>query len=99
MLSRHLTASTCNRVLTSDEKWVLYDASKRYLYWLSFQYTMPFYARPPMHQARLSFLSSGQVIKWFTMSCDQWAKRLLQTYTRSNWSVCNSHCNRRSLHW
>ena len=49
--------------------------------------------------ARLCFVCGRLVIKSFTMSCYEWAKRSLQTCTCSNWNVCNRHCNRRSQHW
>ncbi|GFW18929.1 histone-lysine N-methyltransferase SETMAR [Trichonephila clavipes] len=53
LLSRHRSASIFNRVLTSGEKWVLYDTSKRTNYWLSPQDTAPHSARPPMHPRKI----------------------------------------------
>ncbi|GFY74977.1 histone-lysine N-methyltransferase SETMAR [Trichonephila inaurata madagascariensis] len=47
-LSAPLSASIFNRVLTSDEKWVLYDTLKRSKYWLSPQDTVPHSERSPM---------------------------------------------------
>ncbi|GFY68431.1 histone-lysine N-methyltransferase SETMAR [Trichonephila inaurata madagascariensis] len=35
LLSRHRSASIFNRVLTSDEKWILYDTPERSKHWLS----------------------------------------------------------------
>ncbi|GFY50598.1 histone-lysine N-methyltransferase SETMAR [Trichonephila inaurata madagascariensis] len=49
LLSRQLSASIFNRVLTNDEKWVLYDTPKRFKYWLSPQDTVPHSSRPPKH--------------------------------------------------
>ncbi|GFX00177.1 histone-lysine N-methyltransferase SETMAR [Trichonephila clavipes] len=66
LLSRHQSASIFNRVLTSDEKWVLHDTPKRSKHWLSTQDTIPHSARSPMH---LRKMSGGLVVKWFTMSC------------------------------
>ncbi|GFW66041.1 histone-lysine N-methyltransferase SETMAR [Trichonephila clavipes] len=53
LLSRHRSASIFNRVLTSDEKWVLYDTPKRSKYWLSLQDSLPHSARPPMHPRKI----------------------------------------------
>ncbi|GFV92181.1 histone-lysine N-methyltransferase SETMAR [Trichonephila clavipes] len=48
LLSRHRSASIFNRALTSDEKWVRYDAPKRFKHWLSTQDTVPHSAKPPI---------------------------------------------------
>ncbi|GFV97658.1 histone-lysine N-methyltransferase SETMAR [Trichonephila clavipes] len=53
LLSRHRSASICNRVLTSVEKWVLYDTPKRSKYLLLPQDTVPHSARPPMHPRKI----------------------------------------------
>ena len=53
LLSRHRTASLFNRVLTSDEKWVLYETPKHFRHWLSPQYAVPHTARPPMHPHKI----------------------------------------------
>ncbi|GFY53729.1 histone-lysine N-methyltransferase SETMAR [Trichonephila inaurata madagascariensis] len=53
LLSRHHSASIFNRVLTSDEKWVLYDTLERSKHWLSPQDTVPHSARPPMHPRKI----------------------------------------------
>ncbi|GFW93208.1 histone-lysine N-methyltransferase SETMAR [Trichonephila clavipes] len=45
--------SISNRVLTSNEKWVLYDTPKRSKHWLSPQDTIPLSARPPMHPRKI----------------------------------------------
>ncbi|GFU16050.1 histone-lysine N-methyltransferase SETMAR [Trichonephila clavipes] len=45
LLSRHCSVSIFNWVLTSDEKWVLYDTPKRSKHWLSPQDTVPHSAR------------------------------------------------------
>ncbi|GFY58768.1 histone-lysine N-methyltransferase SETMAR [Trichonephila inaurata madagascariensis] len=92
LLSRHRSASIFNRVLTSDEKWVLYDTPKRSKHWLS--------RTAQDHlctHARLCFVSAGLIVKWFTMSCYQRAKRPLRTCIRSNSNVHNRR--RRSHHW
>ena len=50
-------------------------------------------------------MSSGQIVKWISMSCYQRAKRSLWTCTLRNWNVCNRHCKKRkkkknkSQHW
>ena len=41
----------------------------------------------------------GQVVRWFIMSCYQRVKLSQETYTRSNWNMCNRHCARRYKHW
>ncbi|GFU87001.1 histone-lysine N-methyltransferase SETMAR [Trichonephila clavipes] len=53
LLSRHFIASIFNRVLTSDEKSVLYDTPKRSKHWLSPQNTVLHSARPPMHPRKI----------------------------------------------
>ncbi|GFX25890.1 histone-lysine N-methyltransferase SETMAR [Trichonephila clavipes] len=53
LLSRHRSASIFNRVLTSDEKWVLYHTPKRSKYWLSPQDTVPHRERPSMHPRKI----------------------------------------------
>ncbi|XP_076053689.1 histone-lysine N-methyltransferase SETMAR-like [Oratosquilla oratoria] len=53
LFSRHRTASLFNRVLTSDEKWVLYETPKRSRHWLSPQGAAPHTARPPMHSRKI----------------------------------------------
>ncbi|GFU73232.1 histone-lysine N-methyltransferase SETMAR [Trichonephila clavipes] len=53
LLSRHHSASIFDRVLTIDEKWVLYDTPKRSKHWLLPQDTVPHSARPPMHPRKL----------------------------------------------
>ncbi|GFY51017.1 histone-lysine N-methyltransferase SETMAR [Trichonephila inaurata madagascariensis] len=53
LLSLYRSASIFNRVLTSDEKWVLYDTPKRSKYWLSPQDTVPHSAIQPMHPSRI----------------------------------------------
>ncbi|GFY71818.1 histone-lysine N-methyltransferase SETMAR [Trichonephila inaurata madagascariensis] len=53
LLSRHRSASILNRVLTSDEKWVLYDTPKHSKHWLSPQDTVPHSARPPMNPLKI----------------------------------------------
>ncbi|GFX58976.1 histone-lysine N-methyltransferase SETMAR [Trichonephila clavipes] len=53
LLSHHLSASIFNRVLTSDEKWVLYDKPKRSKHCLSPQDTVPHSERPPMHPRKI----------------------------------------------
>ncbi|GFW11282.1 histone-lysine N-methyltransferase SETMAR [Trichonephila clavipes] len=53
LLSRHRSASIFNLVLTSDEKWVLYDTPKRSKHWLSPQDTDPHSARPPVHPRKI----------------------------------------------
>ena len=53
LLSRHRTASLFNRVLTSDEKWVLYETPKHSRHWLSPQDAVPHTARPPMHPRKI----------------------------------------------
>ncbi|GFS39886.1 histone-lysine N-methyltransferase SETMAR [Trichonephila inaurata madagascariensis] len=53
LLSPHCSASIFNRVLTSDEKWVLYDTPKRSKHWLSPQDTVPHSARLPMHPRKI----------------------------------------------
>ncbi|GFW16292.1 histone-lysine N-methyltransferase SETMAR [Trichonephila clavipes] len=53
LLSRHFSASIFNRVLTSDEKWVLYDTPKRSKHRLSPQDTVPHSARPPMYPRKI----------------------------------------------
>ena len=40
-------------------------------------------------QTLLWFVSGGQGIKWFTMSCHQWTKQWLWICTRSNWNMCS----------
>ena len=67
LLSRHRTASIFNRVLTSDEKWVLYDTPKRSKHWLSSQDTVPHTARPPMHPRKIMLCiwwTSRQVVHY-----------------------------------
>ncbi|PRD32395.1 UNVERIFIED_CONTAM: Histone-lysine N-methyltransferase SETMAR [Trichonephila clavipes] len=49
-----------------------------------------------MHPARLCFVSDGLVVKWFTMSCYQRAKRSMRTSICNTWNVYNRHCIRRS---
>jgi [histone H3]-lysine36 N-dimethyltransferase SETMAR len=53
LLSRHRTASIFHRVMTSDEKWVLYDNPKRSKHWLAPQDRVPHSARPPMHPRKI----------------------------------------------
>ncbi|GFY13368.1 histone-lysine N-methyltransferase SETMAR [Trichonephila clavipes] len=53
LLSRHCRASIFNRVLTSDEKWVLYDTPKRSKHWLSPQDTVQHNPRPPMQPRKI----------------------------------------------
>ncbi|GFU42684.1 histone-lysine N-methyltransferase SETMAR [Trichonephila clavipes] len=53
LLSRHRSSSIFNRVLTSDEKWVLYDTPKRFKQWLSPQDTVPHSSIPPMHTRKI----------------------------------------------
>ncbi|GFV01807.1 histone-lysine N-methyltransferase SETMAR [Trichonephila clavipes] len=89
LLSHHRRASIFNRVLTSDEKWVPYGTPKRYKHWLSPPGYCPASARPPMHPRKIMLLSGGLVVKWFTMSCYQWAKWSLWICIRSNWNVYN----------
>ncbi|GFV30319.1 histone-lysine N-methyltransferase SETMAR [Trichonephila clavipes] len=63
LLSRHCRASIFNRVLTSDEKWVLYNTPKRFKHWLSPQNTAPHSARPPMHPRKIMFCVWLQVAR------------------------------------
>ncbi|KAF2344325.1 Transposase type 1 [Trinorchestia longiramus] len=53
LLSCHRTGSLFNRVLTSDEKWVLYETPKRSKHWLSPQDVVPHTARLPMHPRKI----------------------------------------------
>ncbi|XP_076063419.1 histone-lysine N-methyltransferase SETMAR-like [Oratosquilla oratoria] len=53
LLFRHRTASLFNRVLTSDEKWVLYETPKRSRHWLSPQDAVPHTTRPPMYPRKI----------------------------------------------
>lgn len=67
LLTRHRTASIFNRVLTSDEKWVLYDTPKRSKHWLSPQDTVPHTTRPPMHPRKIMLCvwwTSRQVVHY-----------------------------------
>ena len=99
LLSRHRTASLFNRVLTSDEKWVLYETPKHSRHWLSPQDAVPHTARPPMHPRKIMLCvwwTGRQVVHYELLPM---AKRSLETYTRSNWNVFNRHCARRSQHW
>src|SRR5215813_7550181 len=67
LLFCHRTASIFNRVLTSDEKWVLYDTPKRSKHWLSRQDTVPHSSRPPMHPRKI-------------MLCVWWTSRQIVHY-------------------
>ncbi|GFX42558.1 histone-lysine N-methyltransferase SETMAR [Trichonephila clavipes] len=85
LLSRHRSASLFNRVLTSD-KWGLYDTPNRpniggHLRKLSRTSQDHLYTH-----ARLCFVSGGLVVKWFTMSCYQQAKRSPRGCIHSNWN-------------
>ena len=98
LLSRHRTASIFNRVLTSDEKWVLYDTPKRSKHWLSSQDTVPHTARPPMHPRKIMLCiwwTSRQVVHYELLPTGQTVTAVLY----SHWNVCNRHCNRKSQHW
>ncbi|GFY17130.1 histone-lysine N-methyltransferase SETMAR [Trichonephila clavipes] len=50
LLSHHRSGSIFNQVLTSDEKWVLYDTPKRSKHRLS---PVPHSARPPLHPRKI----------------------------------------------
>ena len=80
LLSRHRTASIINRVLTSDEKWVLYDTPKRSKHWLSSQDTVPHTARPPMHPRKIMLCiwwTSRQVVHYELLPTGQMVTALL----------------------
>src|SRR5215813_8472857 len=67
LLSHHRTASIFNRVLTSDEKWVLYDTPKHSKHWLSPQDTVPHSSRLPMHPRKIMLYvwwTSHQVVHY-----------------------------------
>src|SRR5215813_6280414 len=67
LLFCHRTAPIFNRVLTSDEKWVLYDTPKRSKHWLPPQDTVPDSSRPPMHPHKIMLCvwwTSRQVVHY-----------------------------------
>ncbi|GFX10751.1 histone-lysine N-methyltransferase SETMAR [Trichonephila clavipes] len=53
LLSRHRSESIFIRVLTSDEKWILYDTPKHSKHWLSPQDIVPHSTKPPMHPHKI----------------------------------------------
>ncbi|GFW38196.1 histone-lysine N-methyltransferase SETMAR [Trichonephila clavipes] len=53
LLFSHRRASIFNRVLTSDEKWVLFDTPKRSKHWLSPQDIVLHCSRPLMHPRKI----------------------------------------------
>ena len=80
LLSRHRTASIFNRLLTSDEKWVLYDTPKRSKHWLSSQDTVPHTARPPLHPRKIMLCiwwTSRQVVHYELLPPGQTVTALL----------------------
>ncbi|GFU04236.1 histone-lysine N-methyltransferase SETMAR [Nephila pilipes] len=53
LLSHPRTASIFNLVLTSEEKWILYDIPKHSKHWLSRQDTVPHSEKPPMRPCKI----------------------------------------------
>ena len=70
-------------MLTSDEKWILYDTPRRHPRILS----LTLQNQPSMH-ARLCFVPGGQVVKRFTMNCCSRSNWSLQTCTCIKWNMC-----------
>ncbi|GFS62128.1 histone-lysine N-methyltransferase SETMAR [Trichonephila clavipes] len=72
LLSRHRSASIFNRILTSDEKWVLYDTPKGSKYWLPPQDTVAHSAKPPMHPRKIMlWWTCRQVVDYKLLSTGQ----------------------------
>ena len=76
LLTRNKHCPILDRILTCDEKWVLYENKKRSYHWLSSNDPIPLTAKPELHQRKLmlcvwwtsagivhfEFLESGQTI-------------------------------------
>ncbi|GFW64699.1 histone-lysine N-methyltransferase SETMAR [Trichonephila clavipes] len=100
LLSRHSSASIFNRVLTSEEKWVLYDTPKLSKHWLSPQDTIPHSARPPMHPRKIMLCvlwTCRQVVQYELLPTGQVVTADL--FLQKLEFVQHSHCIRRSQHW
>lgn len=90
LLSWHCNLPFFDRVLTSDEKWVLYDIT-RYLGPYASHYKTTSISTQD-HTLYLLDKSSS------IMSCYQLVKPSLRTCNRSSWNLCNGHWSR-SRHW
>lgn len=76
LLTRNNNCPILDRILTCDEKWVMYDNKKRSYHWLSSNDSMPLSAKPALHQRKVmlcvwwttagivhyEFLESGKTI-------------------------------------
>ena len=83
LLSCHNLVPFFDRMLTCDEKWIMYCNKKRTYHWLASNDPVPMTPKPNI---RFYCVYGGLQQVSFTMSCYQVDKQLLLRYTQPNWT-------------